>query len=72
MEKWEKHIERGFPVTAQRMGNGTWVAVWRNNSSHDDVYGHRHPDACFSADELESSPDWHGLVRTRLGLDETL
>jgi len=71
MDVWTRHLERAFPVTAQRMGNGTWIAVWKHSVAHDEGYGHRHPDACFSAEELVRSADWHALVRARLGLETT-
>lgn len=69
MDRWAREIERAFSVSAQRMGNGSWIAVWKHSVQHDDGYGHRHPDACFSAEELSAATDWRELVCARLGLE---
>lgn len=67
-DNWTHEIDSALPVTSHRMGNGSWIAVWCTSDSCNEGYGHRHPDACFSVDELEASTDWQGLVRERLGL----
>ncbi len=67
-DEWARRIEAALPVSTHRMGNGSWIAVWLAGDAHDEGYGHRHPDACFSVEELDSGPDWMGLVKGRLGL----
>jgi len=68
MEEWVNRIQAAVPVTAQRMGNGSWIAVWKSTPQGSDGYGHRHPDACFSIHELEDAGDWLQLVAGRLGI----
>lgn len=67
-DNWTQMLEGTLPVTSHRMGNGSWIAVWCIGNACNEGYGHRHPDACFSVDELESASDWQALVRDRLGI----